>query len=150
MSDSSAIEVRDLCKSFDGKRAVNHINLQVEYGEIFGFLGPNGSGKTTAIRMLCGLLTPDAGEGHCLGFDIVTESRMIKMQAGYMTQRFSFYADLTVEENLSFIAKVYLPMIKLFEFINISLFSSTRQDPTYKREQIIRMLMYYLIIRWNK
>lgn len=103
-----AIAVDRLSKSFNGKTVVNQISLTVDDGEIFGFLGPNGSGKTTTIRMLCGLLTPDAGEGHCLGYDIVKESRMIKTQVGYMTQRFSFYPDLSVEENLSFIARVYL------------------------------------------
>lgn len=106
--NETAISVNGLCKSFNGKIAVNHITLQVNYGEIFGFLGPNGSGKTTTIRMLCGLLTPDSGEGHCVGYDILTESKMIKNHVGYMTQHFSFYTDLSVEENLNFIAKVYL------------------------------------------
>lgn len=101
------IEVQKLCKSFDGKTVVNAIDLSVNQGEVFGFLGPNGSGKTTTIRMLCGLLTPDSGEGHCLGFDILTQSRAIKKQVGYMTQHFSFYTDLTVTENLRFFAMIY-------------------------------------------
>lgn len=101
------IDVRDLRKSFDGRVVVNSINLQVKKGEVFGFLGPNGSGKTTTIRMLCGLLTPDAGQGECLGYNILTESAKIKQRVGYMTQKFSFYTDLSVEENLDFIATVY-------------------------------------------
>jgi len=86
---------------------VDNLDLRVNTGEIFGFLGPNGSGKTTSIRMLCGLLTADAGEGHCLGFDIRRESAAIKREVGYMTQRFSFYEDLSIRENLEFIARVY-------------------------------------------
>jgi len=81
--------------------------MQVARGEIYGFLGPNGSGKTTFLRILCGLLTPDAGSGHCLGHDLRTESSEIKKQVGYMTQRFSFYEDLSIEENLEFIARIY-------------------------------------------
>jgi ABC-2 type transport system ATP-binding protein len=81
--------------------------LTVQRGEIFGFLGPNGSGKTTSIRMLCGLLTPDSGEGTCLGYDILRETRQIKRHVGYMTQRFSFWEDLTLRENLNFIARMY-------------------------------------------
>ena len=101
------INVSGLNKSFAGKPAVIDAALQVKRGEIFGFLGPNGSGKTTTIRMLCGLLTPDAGQGHCLGFDILKESYLIKLKVGYMTQRFSLYEDLTIFENLDFVARVY-------------------------------------------
>ena len=86
---------------------VDHVSIQVERGQICGFLGPNGSGKTTTIRMLCGLLTPDEGSGTCLGLDIVKEAGAIKRQVGYMTQRFSFYEDLTIEENLDFVARLY-------------------------------------------
>ncbi|MCP0914513.1 MULTISPECIES: ABC transporter ATP-binding protein [Legionella] len=102
------INVANLRKSFNNKVVVDDINLHVKKGEVFGFLGPNGSGKTTTIRMLCGLLTPDSGEGTCLGYDIVKESGKIKEHVGYMTQRFSFYTDLSIEENLNFIANVYL------------------------------------------
>lgn len=104
---SYIIDVHHLNKSFNGKPAVQNLSLQVKKGEVFGFLGPNGSGKTTTIRMLCGLLTPDSGEGHCLGYDILTQSDQIKVHAGYMTQRFSFYEDLTVHENLDFVARIY-------------------------------------------
>lgn len=107
MSDGDIIDVTALRKSFDGRIVVNDIDLSVKKGEIFGFLGPNGSGKTTTIRMLCGLLTPDSGRGNCLGYNIATESEKIKQRVGYMTQKFSFYTDLTVEENLNFIANVY-------------------------------------------
>ena len=101
------IDVRGLNKHFGANHAVRDLALTVRRGEIFGVLGPNGSGKTTSIRMLCGLLTPDSGEGTCLGFDIVGESREIKRQVGYMTQRFSFWEDLTIRENLRFIARMY-------------------------------------------
>lgn len=101
------IDVKHLSKSFNAKRVVSDISLQVKSGEIFGFLGPNGSGKTTTIRMLCGLLTPEIGEGTCLGYDILNQSGDIKLKIGYMTQRFSLYDDLTVYENLAFIAQVY-------------------------------------------
>ncbi len=101
------IDVRGLSKSFGSKRVVNQLSLQVRRGEIFGFLGPNGSGKTTSIRMMCGLLTPDAGEGSCLGYDIVAESERIKREVGYMTQRFGYYEDLSIRENLEFVASVY-------------------------------------------
>ncbi len=101
------IDVRGLRKAFGGREVVRGVGLKVRRGEIYGFLGPNGSGKTTTIRMLCGLLTPDAGEGHCLGYDIIRESRKIKLHVGYMTQQFSLYADLTVRENLEFTARVY-------------------------------------------
>jgi len=101
------IDVRHLNKSFDGKKVVEDLSMQVRRGRIHGFLGPNGSGKTTTIRMLCGLLTPDSGEGSCLGFDILTQQSEIKRRTGYMTQRFSLYADLTIRENLEFIGRVY-------------------------------------------
>jgi ABC-2 type transport system ATP-binding protein len=101
------IHVTGLCKSFADRLVVNNLNLSVKRGEVFGFLGPNGSGKTTTIRMLCGLITPDAGTGTCLGYDIFTESAKIKTKIGYMTQKFSFYDDLSVIENLNFIATVY-------------------------------------------
>ncbi|ASQ47111.1 ABC transporter ATP-binding protein [Legionella clemsonensis] len=103
----AVIDVKNLRKSFDNRVVVNDIALRVKKGDVFGFLGPNGSGKTTTIRMLCGLLTPDAGYGTCLGYNILTESEKIKQHVGYMTQKFSFYTDLSVEENLNFIARVY-------------------------------------------
>ena len=107
MNGDYAIDVHGLSKSFGQKRAVNHLSLRVEKGEIYGFLGPNGSGKTTSIRMLCGLLTPDEGSGTCLGFDVRRQSAEIKKQVGYMTQRFSFYEDLSIRENLDFVARLY-------------------------------------------
>ncbi|AAZ97036.1 ABC transport system ATPase component [Thiobacillus denitrificans ATCC 25259] len=107
MSGDYAIDVQGLSKSFGRKRVVNDLSLRVEAGEIYGFLGPNGSGKTTTIRMLCGLLTPDEGQGTCLGFDVLRQSAEIKKQVGYMTQRFSFYEDLTIRENLDFVARLY-------------------------------------------
>jgi len=106
-SSDIAIEVEGLTKSFDGRVVVRGLTMQVRRGLIYGFLGPNGSGKTTTIRMLCGLLTPDSGRGTCLGFDILTESEKIKRHVGYMTQRFSLYEDLSVRENLEFIARIY-------------------------------------------
>ncbi|MEF3365729.1 ABC transporter ATP-binding protein [Methylocystis sp. 9N] len=102
-----AIEVRGLTKSFGARKVVDNFSLQVERGHIQGFLGPNGSGKTTTIRMLCGLLTPDAGEGRCLGYDIRTQQEEIKRHVGYMTQGFSLYRDLTIRENLEFVARIY-------------------------------------------
>lgn len=102
-----AVDVSNLSKSFAGHRVVNDVALQVEQGHITGFLGPNGSGKTTTLRMLCGLLTPDSGQGQVLGYDFPREAEAIKRQTGYMTQRFSLYEDLTIEENLTFIARVY-------------------------------------------
>ena len=101
------IDVRGLNKHFGANHAVKDLTLQVRRGEIFGFLGPNGSGKTTSIRMLCGLLTPDSGEGSCLGYDILRQTKEIKRHVGYMTQRFSFWEDLTIRENLRFIARMY-------------------------------------------
>lgn len=102
-----AIDVQGLEKSFHGRKAVRDFSIDVPKGRIFGFLGPNGSGKTTTIRMLCGLLTPDAGRGTCLGLDILRQSAEIKRRVGYMTQKFSFYEDLTIAENLDFVARVY-------------------------------------------
>ena len=105
MSDL-VIDVHDLSKNFGTRRVVEGLSLQVATGEISGFLGANGSGKTTTIRMLCGLLTPDGGRGTCLGLDIIRDAPEIRRQVGYMTQRFSFYEDLTVRENLTFVASV--------------------------------------------
>jgi ABC-2 type transport system ATP-binding protein len=102
-----AIEVEGLTKSFGGRIVVRNLSMTVKRGTIYGFLGPNGSGKTTTIRMLCGLLTPDAGRGTCLGYDILTEAGKIKLNVGYMTQRFSLYQDLSVRENLEFVARLY-------------------------------------------
>src|SRR5476649_1963651 len=96
-----------MTKRFSGRVVVNHIDLQVRTGEIYGFLGPNGSGKTTFIRMLCGLLRADAGSGTCLGYDVIHESEEIKRHVGYMTQRFSFWEDLSIRENLDFVARMY-------------------------------------------
>lgn len=108
MSDQDyVIDVQHISKSFGSLKAVNDVSLSIKKGEIYGFLGPNGSGKTTMIRMLCGLLTPDAGQGQCLGFDIMKESEAIKIRTGYMTQRYSYYEDLSAVENLEFIAKMY-------------------------------------------
>jgi ABC-2 type transport system ATP-binding protein len=101
------IDVHGLTKRFDGRAVVRNLSMQVRRGNIYGFLGPNGSGKTTTIRMLCGLLTPDEGDGTCLGFDIRTDAEKIKRYVGYMTQRFSLYQDLSVRENLEFVARVY-------------------------------------------
>ena len=103
----TSIDVRGLNKSFGDKHVVIDVSLRVQRGEIFGFLGPNGSGKTTTIRMMCGLLTPDSGSGTCLGFDILKEQDQIKRRVGYMTQRFSFWEDLSIRENLDFVARVY-------------------------------------------
>jgi ABC-2 type transport system ATP-binding protein len=102
-----AIDVSGLTKSFDGRVVVHDLSLKVPKGEIYGFLGPNGSGKTTTLRMLCGLLTPDSGAGTCLGHNILTEADAIKRNVGYMTQRFSLYNDLSIRENLEFVARVY-------------------------------------------
>jgi len=101
------IDVTGLTKRFDGRPVVRDLSMQVRRGTIYGFLGPNGSGKTTTIRMLCGLLTPDDGQGTCLGFDLRTQTEEIKRRVGYMTQRFSLYEDLSVRENLEFVARLY-------------------------------------------
>jgi ABC-2 type transport system ATP-binding protein len=102
-----AVEVEGLTKSFDGKVVVRDLSLSVRRGHIYGFLGPNGSGKTTTLRMMCGLLTPDGGRGTALGYDILTERDKLKRHVGYMTQRFSLYQDLSIQENLEFVARVY-------------------------------------------
>ncbi|WP_028079268.1 ABC transporter ATP-binding protein [Solimonas soli] len=102
-----AIDVHGLNKHFGDKHVVADLSMQVRRGEIFGFLGPNGSGKTTSIRLMCGLLTPDAGSGSCLGYDIRRESEQIKRRVGYMTQKFSYWDDLTIRENLDFVARLY-------------------------------------------
>jgi ABC-2 type transport system ATP-binding protein len=102
-----AIDVVGLTKRFGERRVVDDFSMQVRRGQIYGFLGPNGSGKTTTIRMLCGLLTPDAGRGTCLGHDILTEATRIKREVGYMTQKFSLYEDLSIAENLDFVARMY-------------------------------------------
>ena len=102
-----AIDVQDLTKRFGDKVVVDHFSMQVPKGAIYGFLGPNGSGKTTTIRMICGLLTPDGGRGTVLGYDIAKDSERIKREVGYMTQKFSLYEDLSIEENLDFVARMY-------------------------------------------
>jgi len=109
MSQNSGpvIDVSGLNKHFGAKHVVRDLSLSVNRGEIFGFLGPNGSGKTTSIRMLCGLLTPDSGSGTCLGYDVIRETAAIKREVGYMTQGFSLWTDLTIRENLDFIARMY-------------------------------------------
>ena len=107
LANGIAIDVKGLSKSFGGREVVHDLSMQVKRGSIYGFLGPNGSGKTTTIRMLCGLLTPDSGEGTCLGYDIRRDADRIKRQVGYMTQRFSLYQDLSVRENLEFVARLY-------------------------------------------
>lgn len=106
-SSDIAIDVHGLSKSFNGREVVHDLSMQVKRGTIYGFLGPNGSGKTTTIRMLCGLLTPDSGDGTCLGYDIRRDADKIKRLVGYMTQRFSLYQDLSVRENLEFVARLY-------------------------------------------
>ena len=106
-SGDAVIDVRGLTKSFGGRKVVDDVSIRVARGRICGFLGPNGSGKTTTIRMLCGLLKPDAGSGTCLGHDVLREAPLIKRHVGYMTQRFSLYEDLSIRENLDFIARVY-------------------------------------------
>ncbi len=102
-----AINVHGLTKCFGEKRVVNDLSMEVKRGEIYGFLGPNGSGKTTSIRMMCGLLTPDAGGGQTLGYDLLKDAAAIKREVGYMTQRFGLYEDLSIRENLDFVARVY-------------------------------------------
>ncbi len=101
------VDVHGLTKRFGHTTVVNNLDFQVRQGEVFGFLGPNGSGKTTFMRMLCGLLTPDAGEGTCLGFDLRHDADRIRLEIGYMTQRFSLYEDMSIEENLDFVARIY-------------------------------------------
>jgi ABC-2 type transport system ATP-binding protein len=107
MDADVVIDAHGLSKRYGTRTVVDKVDLQVRRGMIYGFLGPNGSGKTTTIRMLCGLLTPDEGEGSCLGFDIVREAGKIKREVGYMTQRFGLYDDLSIEENLDFIARIF-------------------------------------------
>jgi ABC-2 type transport system ATP-binding protein len=107
VSEALAIDVRDLTKSFGTRKVVDNFSIQVPRGQVWGFLGPNGSGKTTTIRLLCGLLVPDSGSGTCLGYDIRRESALIKRNVGYMTQKFSFYEDLSIRENLDFVARIY-------------------------------------------
>ena len=107
MADDLAIDVRGLTKRYDGRAVVDDVSLQVARGRICGFLGPNGSGKTTTIRMLCGLLTPDAGQGTCLGLDLQRDALVIRREVGYMTQRFGLYEDLSIRENLEFLARLY-------------------------------------------
>jgi ABC-2 type transport system ATP-binding protein len=103
----NAVEVSGLVKRFGDKTVVDHVSMTIREGEIVGFLGPNGSGKTTTLRLMCGLLTPDEGEGQVLGFDLITDALKIKREVGYMTQKFSFYEDLTIAENLEFVARLY-------------------------------------------
>ncbi len=107
MTEDLVIDVRGLTKRFGERTVVDQFDIKVPKGAIYGFLGPNGSGKTTTIRMLCGLLTPDAGDGTCLGFDVRREAGRIKEEVGYMTQKFSYYEDLTIRENLDFVARMY-------------------------------------------
>jgi ABC-2 type transport system ATP-binding protein len=130
VSGEPIIAVEGLTKRFGAKTAVDDVDLTVQRGEIVGFLGPNGSGKTTTIRMLCGLLRPDAGSGTCLGYDIVTQSDRIKLEVGYMTQRFSFYEDLTIRENLDFVARLYAlkPRAEYVETTLARLGLANRQD----------------------
>ncbi len=110
---TQVIDVRGLTKSFGDNCVVDNLSMEVKRGEIFGFLGPNGSGKTTTLRMLCGLLLPDAGEGQCVGYDIQQQQRQIKNEVGYVSQHFSLYADLSVRENLIFAARLnHLPNIE--------------------------------------
>src|SRR5450631_1393752 len=107
MTAELIIDVRDLHKNYGSRKVVDGLTLAVKAGEICGFLGANGSGKTTTIRMLCGLVRPDGGGGTCLGLDLLRDAARIRLQIGYMTQRFSFYGDLTVAENLQFVARLY-------------------------------------------
>lgn len=107
MNETLAISVRGLTKRFGDRTVVDDCSIDVPEGTIYGFLGPNGTGKTTTIRMLCGLLTPDAGEGTCLGFDLRTQAREIRLRTGYMPQRFGLYDDMTIRENLEFVARIY-------------------------------------------
>ncbi|MDK2123902.1 ABC transporter ATP-binding protein [Parachitinimonas caeni] len=107
MTAAPVIDVEALTKRFGSKVVVDQLSIKVAKGEIYGFLGPNGSGKTTSIRMMCGLLTPDGGRGHTLGLDIVKQAAAIKREVGYMTQRFGLYEDLSIRENLDFVARIY-------------------------------------------
>jgi ABC-2 type transport system ATP-binding protein len=107
MNNETVIDIQGLTKSFDGRIVVDNISISIKKGEVVGFLGPNGSGKTTTMRMLCGLLRPDKGQGTCLGYDISAHNIAIKHKIGYMTQKFSFYEDLTIRENLAFVARAY-------------------------------------------
>ena len=107
MNSETVIDIQGLTKVFDGRTAVDNISISIKKGEVVGFLGPNGSGKTTTMRMLCGLLRPDKGQGTCLGYDIREHNVAIKHKIGYMTQKFSFYEDLTIRENLTFVARAY-------------------------------------------
>src|SRR5881398_3295745 len=107
MNGEPIIDVLGMTKRFGDRTVVDRVDLDVRAGEIFGFLGPNGSGKTTFLRMLCGLLRADEGSGTCLGYDVINESEAIKREVGYMTQRFSFWEDLSIEENLDFVARIY-------------------------------------------
>src|SRR5438477_7773741 len=107
MNGEPIIDVLGMTKRFGDRTVVDHVDLRVRAGEIFGFLGPNGSGKTTFLRMLCGLLRADDGNGTCLGHDVIAESEAIKREVGYMTQRFSFWEDLSIAENLDFVARMY-------------------------------------------
>ena len=102
-----AIDVKGLVKRFGDKTAVDGVSIRMPRGQVWGFLGPNGSGKTTTIRMICGLLHASEGEGTCLGYDIAREAERIKRATGYMTQKFSFWGDLTIRENLEFVARLY-------------------------------------------
>jgi ABC-2 type transport system ATP-binding protein len=115
-----AIDVQGITKVYGGRAVVNHVDLQVGAGRICGFLGPNGSGKTTTIRMLCGLLTPDAGTGTCLGLDVMHNATDIRRQVGYMTQKFGLYEDLSIRENLDFVARLF-EMPKRREAVDMSL-----------------------------
>src|SRR5436309_14060397 len=107
MNGESIIDVKGMTKRFGDRTVVDHVDLNVRAGEIYGFLGPNGSGKTTFLRVLCGLLRADDGSGKVLDYDVIAESEAIKREVGYMTQRFSFWEDLTIEENLDFVARMY-------------------------------------------
>src|SRR5947199_7307378 len=104
---NSAVELRDLVKTFGAFVAVDHVSLEIAKGEIFGFLGPNGAGKSTTIRILCGLLTPTSGKASVNGLDVATQPEEIRRSIGYMSQKFSLYDDLTVEENINFFAGIY-------------------------------------------